>query len=168
MATDGDTKVNDNIMKAVGRSQDSVRVSLFYYWGYFGRKLRSACGYALVSVSQHGTCRNFDALWHCGVQTDALIPFQQHDVDGDPGRCSVQCGPAGGAAPPRPAALHRASPCFRHVSGQWSLGFWNYSGTFRESAKIQCRVIWAVRCIQGTVQIDTELHWILVSWLLAT
>lgn len=40
-----------------------------------------------------------------------------HDNPRDPGGCPVQCGPAGGAAPPGPAAMHRAASLLYHVPG---------------------------------------------------
>lgn len=44
-----------------------------------------------------------------------------HDDSRDPGGCPVQCGPAGGAAPPRPAAMHRAPSLLHHVPGTRSV-----------------------------------------------
>lgn len=49
----------------------------------------------------------------------SFFVFQQHGVHGDFGGCSLQRGPAGGAAAPRPAAMHRAPPVLGHVSGRW-------------------------------------------------
>lgn len=43
---------------------------------------------------------------------------QYHGVHSDFGGCSLQCGPAGGAAAPRSAAMHWAPPLLSHVSGQ--------------------------------------------------
>lgn len=40
----------------------------------------------------------------------------------DPGRCPVQRGPAGGAAAPGPAAMHRAAALLHHVPG-WCCHF---------------------------------------------
>lgn len=40
-----------------------------------------------------------------------------HDDPRDPGGCSVQRGPAGGAAPPGPAAMHRTPSILHHVPG---------------------------------------------------
>lgn len=40
-----------------------------------------------------------------------------HDDPRDPGGCSVQRGPAGGAAPPGPAAMHRTPSLLHHVPG---------------------------------------------------
>lgn len=44
-----------------------------------------------------------------------------HDDSRDPGGCPVQCGPAGGATPPRPAAMHRAPSLLYHVPGTRSV-----------------------------------------------
>lgn len=43
---------------------------------------------------------------------------QPHGVHSDFRGCSLQCGPAGGAASPGPAAMHRAPPLLSHVSGR--------------------------------------------------
>lgn len=43
-----------------------------------------------------------------------------HDDPRDPGGCPVQCGPAGGAAPSGPAAMHRAPSLLHHVPGAHS------------------------------------------------
>lgn len=49
---------------------------------------------------------------------DCFCPFQQHGVHSDFRGCPLKCGPAGGAAAPGPAAVHRAPPLLSHVSGQ--------------------------------------------------
>lgn len=51
----------------------------------------------------------------------APLYLQHNGVCGDLGRCPVQCGPAGRAAPARPAAMHRAAAILSHVPGTSSV-----------------------------------------------
>ncbi len=51
---------------------------------------------------------------------DCFCPFQQHGIHSDFRGCPLQCGPAGGAAPPGPAAVHRAPSLLHHVPGTHS------------------------------------------------
>lgn len=61
-----------------------------------------------------------------------------HDHPRDAGRCLVQRGPAGRAAPPRPAAMHRASAFLHHVPGN-TLGTTPLSFLEGRALKVQRR-----------------------------
>lgn len=90
---------------------------------------------ALNSCRDSGLCRSGKSVRVLELVASSTLAFSQphfeffpewgfvrvtpccHDDPRDPGGCPVQRGPAGGVAPSRPAAMHRAPSFLHHVPG---------------------------------------------------
>lgn len=79
----------------------------------------TSCNWAFYATLSHILALSFSLfLSDWGVVW--VTPCCYHDDPRDPGGCPVQCGPAGGAAPPGPAAMHWTPPLLYYVPGTHS------------------------------------------------